>query len=129
DLYGLLHFLGFFPYSIDAVWEHYIFYPYLKSTPTMMMSLISKLLWRNSKKDAWIQLENIVRQENLVLLSFTPIEERLYASKIESSKMKMYSLVCSLLRQNRLNSPLISLPSAKIDQIFSIINDVRLCIV
>ncbi|KAJ1346246.1 hypothetical protein KIN20_000999 [Parelaphostrongylus tenuis] len=128
DLYGLLHFIGLFPYCIDAVWDHYVFYPYLKSMFGTMVSVISPLFWRNSKRDVASQLENIVRKDLLVELSFTPIEERLYTAKIVKSKVKMNALVSPLLQHNDVNTPLSSLPSEKIDQIFSIINDVRLSI-
>ncbi|KJH51024.1 protein, SNF2 family [Dictyocaulus viviparus] len=128
DLYGLLYFLRLFPYYVDAVWEHYLFYPYLNSKSSLVVSLMRQLLWRNTKKDVIDQLDNITRKDRLNELSFTPIEERLYTTKIEGSKMKMRGLVNTLLSNNHQDTPLSSLPSSKVDAIFSIINDVRISI-
>lgn len=51
DLYGLICFLGLFPYHIDAVWEHYVFNPWTIGEKTAMVDLMTQLLWRNTKED------------------------------------------------------------------------------
>ncbi|VDK49990.1 unnamed protein product, partial [Cylicostephanus goldi] len=128
DLYGLVCFLGLFPYYIDSVWEHYLFNPWTTGKRKAMINLLTQLMWRNTKKDVADQLDNVVRQDRLVELSFSPIEERLYSAKIEKSKEKMRTLLDSLLCNNDPDTPLSSLPSATVDAIFAIINDVRISI-
>ncbi|KAL6739926.1 hypothetical protein Aduo_013323 [Ancylostoma duodenale] len=128
DLYGLICFLGLFPYYIDAVWEHYVFNPWTIGQKEAMVNLMTQLLWRNSKEDVADQLDNIIRRDRLIELSFSPIEERLYSAKIENSKEKMRALMDSLLHNNNPDTPLSSLPSATVDAIFAIINDVRISI-
>ncbi|KAK6749536.1 hypothetical protein RB195_001882 [Necator americanus] len=128
DLFGLISSIGLFPYYIDAIWEHYFFNPWTVGKKTAMINLMVQLLWRNTKEDVADQLDKIIREDRLIELSFSPIEERLYSTKIERSKEKMQSMIDSLLQYNNPNTPLSSLPSATVDAIFAIINDVRISI-
>ncbi|VDO27383.1 unnamed protein product [Haemonchus placei] len=126
DLYGLMHFLCAFPYSVDAIWAHYFFYPWItKSNSSLLVTLMSQIMWRNTKKDVESQLENVSRKNNLVELSFSPIEERLYFARIEESRVKMCQILYCLCSDYPRNTQLSKLPSDLVNAIFSVINDVR----
>ncbi|XGW30737.1 hypothetical protein V3C99_009586 [Haemonchus contortus] len=126
DLYGLMNFLGAFPYSVDAIWAHYFFYPWItKSKSSLLATLMRQIMWRNTKKDVESQLENVTRKSNLVELSFSPIEERLYFARIEESRVKMGQILYCHCSDYPRHTQLSKLPSDLVNAIFSVINDVR----
>ncbi|WKY03622.1 hypothetical protein Q1695_004962 [Nippostrongylus brasiliensis] len=126
DLHGMLSFISIFPYYIDAIWDHYFFNPWTVShNSSMLVPLMSQIMWRNAKKDVADQLGDIERVNNLVELSFSPIEERLYATKIEKSKERIRTILDVLCSAYAASTPLSRLPSAIVDAIFFVINDIR----
>ncbi|VDO22996.1 unnamed protein product [Heligmosomoides polygyrus] len=121
----MLCFLGVFPYYIREVWEGYFLNPWMAGRKDQLIQLMSQLMWRNTKKDVADQLKTVQRKENLVELTFSPIEERLYSTKIEKCKEKITSILRELCVTYSPSIPLFKLPVATVEAMFSVVNDIR----
>ena len=51
DLYGLVYFLKWSPYSTGRWWNRMVWSSYVHSDPGPLVALFARLMWRNAKED------------------------------------------------------------------------------
>ena len=60
DLFGLVYFLGYRPWSYQRWWEELVWKPYGQGNPRPMVALFARLMWRNSKEDVADEVRLII---------------------------------------------------------------------
>jgi len=78
DLYGLVVFLGVDPYSQLFWFNRLVWYPFTLGREGPMVSLFSKLMWRNSKADVADELQLPSQTEEIHWLYFSAVEAYFY---------------------------------------------------
>ncbi|XP_019848691.1 PREDICTED: E3 ubiquitin-protein ligase SHPRH-like isoform X2 [Amphimedon queenslandica] len=92
DLYGLVNFLDYRPYSVNHWWNKLILLPYCKGDPRPIVALFSKMMWRNSKEDVADELNWPKLEEQEHSLSLSPVEAYYYQRQ-EEFCLKMFNAV------------------------------------
>ncbi|KRT78223.1 PHD finger motif containing protein, partial [Oryctes borbonicus] len=78
DLYGLVDYLHFAPYSDFDTWNNLYYKPYINGRKESMHKFLSKILWRTAKSDVINQIN--IPQQTIVVhwLDFSDVETFFY---------------------------------------------------
>ncbi|XP_046392650.1 E3 ubiquitin-protein ligase SHPRH isoform X2 [Ischnura elegans] len=123
DLYGLVLFIDYFPYSVQLYWNSLLYHRYLLGDRKPFYEAISKVMWRSCKKDVIDQIRIPPQWEKVYWLKFCPTEEHFYRKQhLQCSRSALSALapfednikLDSLDRQSlsKILNPLLSLRQA-----------------
>ncbi|XP_048589960.1 E3 ubiquitin-protein ligase SHPRH isoform X2 [Nematostella vectensis] len=83
DLYGLLLFLGFYPYCQRIWWNKLLLLPYMAGHCKPMENALAQVLWRTAKKDVLHEIQLPPQTEHVIPLKFSPVELHFYQRQHE----------------------------------------------
>ncbi|EDO45527.1 predicted protein [Nematostella vectensis] len=83
DLYGLLLFLGFYPYCQRIWWNKLLLLPYMVGHCKPMENALAQVLWRTAKKDVLHEIQLPPQTEHVIPLKFSPVELHFYQRQHE----------------------------------------------
>eukprot|EP00795_Rhopilema_esculentum_P014371 gene14371-5419_t len=124
DVYGMLLFIGFFPYCLKSWWNKLLREPLCHGYTKPLFDVLARVMWRTEKKDVLDQINLPKQTETFEMLTFTPVEWQFYkrqeelctaSALTEIEKWKEKETILSSLDKSSLHSllaPLLRLRQA-----------------
>eukprot|EP00794_Sanderia_malayensis_P003768 gene3768-4290_t len=78
DIYGMVLFIGVFPYCIKAWWTKLLYEPLIHGDNQPLFRLLSRIMWRTEKKNVLDQINLPEQVEQVTKLAFSPVERHFY---------------------------------------------------